>query len=270
MRKTAFAIILFLLAAIFICFAEGIKAMRNSAPENTVSSYEQVHQNEEKKSIFNKSILDNIIKHEKAGGKSRQEDAGSKNANINSEKSRIVVIQNTGDIGHAIDKGDIEALKILLKEDNVNVRDVLVRDYGYNYDLLAYALSVKNPKPEIIRLLIKEGADVNVTTGNNGMTPLHLISQRSDIGEPYEIVKILLDAGADPNKPDAQNRYAIVQTVIKGHPESMRLMIKAGADINVENSQGYSLMKIAAMQKVRTEKPEYDRIIAVLKAAGAK
>ena len=268
MRKTAFAIVLILLAAVCICLAERIKMLRNSALENNPQAYEHIQQNEDRKNISSVKPGRKTGRNIKNKDMARSIEIGR--GECSGQDSCIVVIQNTGDIGHAIDKGDVDALKILLKEDNVNVRDILVKDYGYNYDFLAYALSVGNPKPEIISLLIKSGADVNVTTGNNGMTPLHLICRRSDLGDPYEIVKILLNAGADPNKPDAENRYAIVQTVLKGHPESMRLMIKAGADINVKNSQGYSLMKIAAIQKVRTEKPEYDRIIAALKAAGAQ
>ena len=54
------------------------------------------------------------------------------------------------------------------------------------------------------RLLVSSGADVN-SVGDQGATPLF----NAIIGKNYEVVSLLLDAGADPNRKNDYNRSVL-------------------------------------------------------------
>ena len=66
-------------------------------------------------------------------------------------------------------------------------------------------LAVHGNHQSAVELLVKNGADVNIT-GNNGMTPLMFaIFKRNK-----DIVKYLLDNGADVNKKDNDGTTALM------------------------------------------------------------
>ena len=57
------------------------------------------------------------------------------------------------------------------------------------------------------------------------MTPLHHGAVHGD----GDVLQALLEAGADPNKPDAQGRLPLHWTAAKGHVEGSRVLIEGGA-----------------------------------------
>lgn len=63
-----------------------------------------------------------------------------------------------------------------------------------------------------VRLLVKEGADVN-TLDKNGKTALHLASS---IGR-YSLVEFLVEAGADVHVKDNKHKTALVYAIEKNH-----------------------------------------------------
>jgi len=138
---------------------------------------------------------------------------------------------------------------------NVNARD----DFFGRTPLIYAAAS--NPDPEVVRALIKAGADVNARTeegrsAEGGFTPLITASIRSD----PKIIRILIDAGADVN---ARNRpgwtpLLLAAASIDSNPEVIRALIDAGADLNVVSMEGNSALMLAAE---RTSNPE---VIAAL------
>mmetsp|Transcript_4103 Transcript_4103/g.8379 ORF Transcript_4103/g.8379 Transcript_4103/m.8379 type:complete len:148 (+) Transcript_4103:3-446(+) len=65
---------------------------------------------------------------------------------------------------------------------------------------------VKRGKIEIVKLLLENGADVNLQTKwDRGRTGLHVASQRGD----KEMVKFLLQEGADPTLEDDEGMTAM-------------------------------------------------------------
>ena len=91
-------------------------------------------------------------------------------------------------------KGDIAVLRAMVESD----RSVL-KSFFYQKSLLHVA--VDRDRPEIIKLLLELGADVNGAT-DAGWTPLHaaVFSRRENC------TKALLEGGADPNAKDRQGR----------------------------------------------------------------
>ena len=81
---------------------------------------------------------------------------------------------------------------------------------------------------DMVKLLIKKGADVDVADGRWGSSPLLFAAQKGKI----EIVKILLTAGANIN---FKNNYELDATHFaskEGHYEIVKLLIKFGISLN--------------------------------------
>ncbi len=80
--------------------------------------------------------------------------------------------------------------------------------------------------PEIVRLLIETGADVNAAEGFGGNTPLHEAVEQGN----GEIVKILVAAGADVNAEGSMSRTPLSLAAEKGATEIMRILLRPGLD----------------------------------------
>jgi len=93
---------------------------------------------------------------------------------------------------------------------------------------------------EIVKLLLERGADVNQKDGE-GYKALHLAAE-NEHESVLEMVRLLLDKGADVNQ---KSRYGIsplhhaVQKKHESAPEIVRLLLEKGADINEENRYGH-------------------------------
>ena len=81
---------------------------------------------------------------------------------------------------------------------------------------------------DVVKLLLDEGADPSKPDDENGQTPLHWAAVDGHI----EMVKILLDRGAEPNKIDGSGDAPLHGAAYKGHNEVVKLLLDGGADPN--------------------------------------
>ena len=79
---------------------------------------------------------------------------------------------------------------------------------------------------DIVKLLLDAGADVNAKGGNYGFA-----IQAASYHGKKNIVKLLLDAGAQTDNGDNRNP-ALHMAAIEGHGKSVELLIATGADVN--------------------------------------
>src|SRR6185436_10272713 len=78
---------------------------------------------------------------------------------------------------------------------------------------------------------------------NFGASPLSEAVKLSDV----ELVRMLLDAGADANSPNQDNQTALMLASSVGSAEIARLLIKKGATVNaIENYRGQTALMWAA------------------------
>jgi len=189
-------------------------------------------------------------------------DNGAK-INVNDDNGNTALI-------HASTGGNIIIKFFINRDKNVN-KNVT------SSDELALLKGWQQQYTEIVELLLSKGADVNAKN-DFGVTPLMGASESGQL----EIVKLLLDKGADVN---AKNDFGITplmvplkinfrkikdilsdQVFLKLHNLYVgifKLILDKGADVNVKDAEGYSILKIA-------KKNGQTEIMEILNKAGAK
>ncbi len=88
---------------------------------------------------------------------------------------------------------------------------------------------------KIGNLLLSYG-DINNTTLLYGKTPLMLASEEGNL----DIVKALIEAGADISIKDSQDCTALVYACLSGNAEIVKALIDEGLDINVADNSSYT------------------------------
>lgn len=97
---------------------------------------------------------------------------------------------------------------------------------------------------EAVKLALDRGLDIYINVkDDDGRTPLHYGARHGRM----EIVKLLLERGADINVKDDVYGHTALHLAAQGHTKTVKLLLDKGvADINVKNKFGYTVLHIAA------------------------
>ncbi|KAH0559215.1 hypothetical protein GP486_004272 [Trichoglossum hirsutum] len=98
--------------------------------------------------------------------------------------------------------------------------------YGTTASPLYMALLIE--LPDVFKLLLRRGADVNQTGGDH-----HTALQLAAFQGNEEAVRLLLRAGADINARGGYYVTALAAAVAQGHDSIFRLLLESGADIHI-------------------------------------
>ncbi len=101
---------------------------------------------------------------------------------------------------------------------------------------------------DMIRLLIAAGADPDAPAGYTKTRPLHEARWAED---PTAVVELLVELGADPNGLTDQRVTPLNQAAKAGEVEVVRALLEAGADPDLPNSSGNSARDLAEMARSR-------------------
>jgi uncharacterized protein len=112
--------------------------------------------------------------------------------------------------------------------------------YSY-YGWTALHWAAFHGKLDIVKALINAGADVNAKD-NDGWTALHLAAKYGDL----DVVKALINAGADLNVQDNFGRTALHWAARNGKLDIVKALINAGADLNTQTSYDWTALYLAA------------------------
>lgn len=133
-----------------------------------------------------------------------------------------------------VDSGDINLVDAVLSLGaNINIQDFLSNTPLMRATYFGYK--------EIVNLLIKKGADVNIQGDNNGETALILATMINNI----EITKSLLQADAQVNFQTVTGDTALIQAVENNNKEIVQMLLDCGADINLQDIAGRTALTIA-------------------------
>jgi ankyrin repeat protein len=128
------------------------------------------------------------------------------------------------------EKGDVETVKSLLK------KGVYIHAQDSEGRCALVAAAYKN-RLEIVDLLIAAGADVNMK--DNTLQSAYLIST----SEGYtELLKKTLKAGADVHSTDSYNGSGLIRAADRGHVEIIRELLKTDIRVNHINRLGWTAL----------------------------
>lgn len=114
------------------------------------------------------------------------------------------------------------------------------------YTALHNVLKFRNLKT--VKLLLDKFLDVDIQANQHGFTALHLAVAFSDSEESEEIVKELLKRGANPNLQDNWGQTALHKAVNSSSLKTLELLLKHKADINIKNNNGYTPLQLAVAE----------------------
>jgi ankyrin repeat protein len=149
----------------------------------------------------------------------------------------------------------IEAARLLIEAGaDVNAKDA-ISDSPYLYAGARGHL-------EILRMTLKHGADLE-STNRYGGTALIPAAERGHV----DTVRTLIEAGVDVDHVNNLHWTALLETIVLGdggprHVEIVRLLVDAGANVNLSDGSG-----VTPLQNAR--KRGYVEIEKILVAAGA-
>jgi len=145
----------------------------------------------------------------------------------------------------------------------VELRDMIIEAIRSDKNGLALLNAIKNSNiDEVNRLLKKPYININVQ-GEYGITPLMeaVRKRRSEAKECVEIVKILLEKGANLDLQDSYGSTALHYAVNMNKPEIVQMLLEKGANPNMQNKDGET-----ALHRASVAQPE---IVKMLLEKGA-
>ncbi|XP_050430893.1 KN motif and ankyrin repeat domain-containing protein 2 [Adelges cooleyi] len=141
---------------------------------------------------------------------------------------------------YAISHGNFEVVSAVLDTGMCNVN--LTNDAGYSSIMLVSLAEVKNSdEMKIIRKLFKSG-DVNLQAKKHGQTTLMLAVSHGKT----EVVKLLLECGADINVQDEDGSTALMCAAEHGLQEVVNILLACPeCDVSIADNDGSTALSIA-------------------------
>lgn len=157
---------------------------------------------------------------------------------------------------YAIENGDIGRMKFLL-----HFIPNIIKNNKFHY--LHKAIEVWG-NPDILELLLVNGADPNDALGEYKQTPLLAVLAKENVTDEAKLlrIKLLLKAGANPNIKDASDLTPLMEAVLGNKRALVELLLNAGADTESISSDATPL--------VEAIKHGFTDIVRLLLESGAK
>jgi uncharacterized protein len=105
------------------------------------------------------------------------------------------------------------------------------------------SIAARNERLDTLQLLLRSGAQVNLIAEDRGSTALF----DSALEKNKDMIKILIEAGADVNIQSKDGQTALVVVVGEGDAEIVEILFKAGADPDIKDALGVSARKYATI-----------------------
>ena len=134
--------------------------------------------------------------------------------------------------------GNKETVELFIKA-GINVND---RDPVSGMTALMFAIAKGHD--EIIKLLLDNGADVNVDAHGTTALTGAVAAERN-----IAVIKMLLDKGANVNyiaNPES-GMTALMFAAFKGHADIVKILLDKGADVNATGKDGMTALRMALL-----------------------
>jgi hypothetical protein len=175
-------------------------------------------------------------------------------ASVAGSISMMLYQRGDGTVAHFLAGGMREVEEAVERNDVAGVRKAaasadlktLGRD-GTSILVVAIGRLEKSPgPPEVLRVLLDSGADPNAGGLRLPLTAALMASEKTGL----EPLRMLLEAGADPNKPDAFGSPAyFLATGARVDPGALLLLLDRGADLELKARDGATALRRAAISQ---------------------
>ena len=136
---------------------------------------------------------------------------------------------------NAVKNNDIALVRELIN------RGINVNELDVNKDAPLIIAAYKG-YTEIVKLLLKAGADVSVVDPGMKATALHAAAYAGNA----EVAKLLIEYKIDVNKQGPYNGYtALHDAVWQNNIETAQILIEAGANLNMKSHTGETPLEFA-------------------------
>ena len=169
---------------------------------------------------------------------------------------------------HAQDGSGRTALIAAAYQNHLNVAELLIKagadvNIQDNTQQSAYLIPTADGYLELLKLTLQAGADVHSTDSYNG-TGLIRAADRGHV----EIIRELLKTDIKVNHVNRLGWTALLEAIILGdggprHTEVVRLLVEGGADVNLADGNGVTPLAHARQHG-------YDEMVKILQNAGAR
>ena len=136
------------------------------------------------------------------------------------------------DIFEAATAGDAERVRALLAKDRA-LTNAWSSDGFFPLGLAAFF-----KRPAVAKVLLEHGADPRMASKPAGFTPLHSAVADDAGSEVDELVRMLIDAGADPNARSASGGTPLHTAGFTGNLAVTEMLLAAGADPEATDAKG--------------------------------
>ena len=96
--------------------------------------------------------------------------------------------------------------------------------------------------PDVISLLVKFGADPDSVRGETRASPLFQAAHDQNT----ELMRVLLEAGANPNMQDKSGNMPLMEAISVGSIEAVAILLDAGSSPNIPNNAGFNAVNHCA------------------------
>jgi ankyrin repeat protein len=136
------------------------------------------------------------------------------------------------DIFEAATIGDAERARALVAKDPALV-NAWSADGFFPLGLAAFF-----KRPAVAKVLLEHGADARMASTPAGFTPLHSAVADDAGADVTELVRMLIDAGADPNARSASGGTPLHTAGFTGNVPVTEMLLAAGADPEATDATG--------------------------------
>lgn len=157
-------------------------------------------------------------------------------------------------------EGNVEEVQNLLNKGvnpNANSYETSIRVGTIDIATTPLCVAAENGTKDVVKLLLDAGAEPNIADGY-GDTPLYSATKKNHT----DVVKLLLNAGVEPNVADKYGDTPLKLAVHNGCKMLVKLLLDRGAEPNITDNGGRTPLYWAASR-------DHEDVVKLLLAAGA-